>query len=556
MKDRTKDVKDAFNEANGSLRPLYDAMEDDFRMCLGDQFTDAQKEELAKKGRPAVVVNHLLKAMKLITGQQKQSKSDIKVFPVEGGDNLKADIYTQLLKWIMVNSGGQYYSSIAFENAVTCGIGWLTVDMDYSNDPLNGDIVIGSESPFRVAFDPYMKNPDLSDCGYILRRKYMPKKTAMATWQEQATEIDKIKASTASPSTFTVQTPYVPDDRGNYIYVTEMWYREYEERSYIFDPSSRNVIEIPKGQAPEGFQVFTRRVPVIRMAMTCQDEITLYDDYSPYNMNRYPFFPVFGYYFPDFNDWEWKVQGIVRAMKDIQREKNKRHSQTMAAILEMPFSGLMFEEGAINDESQLKKPGPGKLIKLNPGGIQKIQQIQPPNLPNALITLEKMDDENLFRVGPNPDLMGEMQDKGAPGITIQLRQKQGMTSIQDIFDNYSMSQKQLGKYIIEIVNKNFQPWKVERILGQPLPPDFAANMGNDRYDCIYDEVASNPTYRISNAMVVMEMMRAGLPVPPQVVIAMTDLPDAVKEMWLQALMPPPVPPGGPGVPPGPPMPPG
>jgi hypothetical protein len=218
--DKLKDQKTMWDDSYSILQPMFRAMEDDFAMALGDQWSESEKKELAGKGRPTLVLNHLLKAVKTVAGQQKQSRSDIRAFPVESSDGAMSDVYSQALKWIFTNCGGNYYNSLAFENAITAGLGWNVIDLEYDKDPLNGDFAIRSENPFWVVFDPNMKNPDLSDCGHIQRIRFLSKTSAASYYPDFAKDIEKLGDMTAS--NILVQQPNSSSTK-NLVYITETW---------------------------------------------------------------------------------------------------------------------------------------------------------------------------------------------------------------------------------------------------------------------------------------------------------------------------------------------
>jgi len=60
--------------------------------------------------------------------------------------------------------------------------------------------------------------------------------------------------------------------------------------------------------------------------------------------------------------------------------------------------------------------------------------------------------------------MVAMTEKGAPGITIQLRQRQGQTALQEVFDSLSYASKMLGRLLIRYIT-GFSKVKIKRILG-------------------------------------------------------------------------------------------
>jgi hypothetical protein len=137
----------------------------------------------------------------------------------------------------------------------------------------------------------------------------------------------------------------------------------------------------------------------------------------------------------------------------------------MAAINTMPHGGWMMQKNAIDDVSKLTEAGGSqKVIEVNPGK-EAPQPMKQAEIPIALINLEQMFDSDLRIVGANPDQLGEMGERGAAGITIQLRQKQGLTSSQEVFDSLSFSMRTIGRRLIHYITNNFSEAKIKRILG-------------------------------------------------------------------------------------------
>ena len=275
------------------------------------------------------------------------------------------------------------------------------------------------------------------------------------------------------------------------------------------------------------------------------------------------------------------------------------------------------DNNAVDDINVLRNSaGAAKVIVKNAG--KELSQITPPQIPSSIIQLEMMFKDDMLQIGSNPDMLGMMQEKGAAGVTIQLRQKQGMTSMQEPFDNLSFAIRNIGKQIIEIVTSEWNVAKIKRILGNNLPFDEEKELIQEqmeilskqiqeapehnvvplpepqtpeelqlaqqqvmsdedslagqeqmkmmqdqqaqdlqsemdevlkreeefwgkydevkktaRFDCIVSESASSPSQRMSNFMLLNEMGRNGTPVPPELLIELSDLPEETKEKFIQ-----------------------
>jgi len=553
-KDKIKDVKECFDKTATDLDGLMTQMEEDFQMYLGDQWEQADKERLEKEKRPILSINKIKKGIDVITGYQMQNRNEIKVRPIEGSDQALADVYTEVIKWVLTDGDSGFSQSQAFKNACIGGLGWLHPQLVYDDDIVNGDLIVTSESPFRMYFDPDLTHPGLRDCKYLIRHAWVDKDALKMDYPEYKKDIDAMKAG--NENAFKIQQPR--STTKNRMSVIEKWYREYEFKHFIHDATTNQITEwtkdmesigkikklieeypdemVPETETTYGqLTVIKRKLPVIKYIMVLENKLILSEGLSPYKSRQYPFIPVWGWFAPGFNDWEWKVQGIVRVLKDSQREVNKSRSAIMHAVMSMPLSGYWFEEGAVKDPADLKSAGGGvKTIAVKPG--KKVNELPPPTLPTSVAQIEQQHNLDMREMGPNPDLLGMIgggTGASAPGITLQLRQKQGIMSNQDVFESLSYANRRFGKFVIDIVNNHYSAEKISRIINRELPPQWEEAKENSRYDCMVDEVANSPTYRVMNFMVLTELAKQGLPVPMTTLVEATDLPMNTKQEIIQ-----------------------
>ncbi len=111
-------------------------------------------------GKFALTVNEVQPIILDIAGTQEENPLDYKVRNVKGGSQTIAEILTALAKNVMDKSMGLQEASRAFESGVSIARGFLHVDIEFDNDPLNGDFVIRELDPFMVLPDPTCKEYD------------------------------------------------------------------------------------------------------------------------------------------------------------------------------------------------------------------------------------------------------------------------------------------------------------------------------------------------------------------------------------------------------------
>jgi len=152
--------------------------------------------------------------------------------------------------------------------------------------------------------------------------------------------------------------------------------------------------------------------------------------------------------------------------------------------------------------------------------------------------------------GVNEELLGSATDDKA-GILSMLRQGAGLTTLQILFDQLDRSQKLLGGLILDIVQNNFTPGKVERIIEQEPSSEFY-NKAFGKYDAAVEEGVNTTTQRQMQFAQLMHLRDSGITIPDEVILEAStlqnkkDLIDAVvktneqqqqmQEMQLQAEM--------------------
>jgi len=111
-------------------------------------------------GKFSLTINEILPIILDIAGTEQENPLDYKVRNVKGGTQTLAEILSSLTKHVMDKSMGREKASMCFESGASIGRGILYVDIDYTKDPLNGDLIIKELDPFMVLPDPTCKTYD------------------------------------------------------------------------------------------------------------------------------------------------------------------------------------------------------------------------------------------------------------------------------------------------------------------------------------------------------------------------------------------------------------
>ncbi|GAG08108.1 unnamed protein product, partial [marine sediment metagenome] len=141
-----------------------------FDFYVGKQWDPVDLAKLKKEKRPALTVNHILSTLNLLSGMEREERNDIKVFPRKGGNQVVSEIFTGLCKHSMDMSDGEFEQSMSFLDGGIGGKGWLSLDISYEKDVINGDILLERRSFIDIKEDPNAKTYDINKSAkYVIR---------------------------------------------------------------------------------------------------------------------------------------------------------------------------------------------------------------------------------------------------------------------------------------------------------------------------------------------------------------------------------------------------
>jgi len=276
----------------------------------------------------------------------------------------------------------------------------------------------------------------------------------------------------------------------------------------------------------ENLKLFLMNNPTIRkqkvQKLTCKLAIcvnnrVMYNGKNPYNIDKFPFVPVIGYYQPELPYYEWRIQGVVRGLRDAQFILNRRQ-QILLDVLESQInSGLKVMEDSLVDDRDAFKAGQGQALfikKEAPMGMDSVQKIPPANVSPAFMEVINQMNQSMMDIsGVNEELLGSAEDDKA-GILSMLRQGAGLTTLQILFDNLDHSLKNLGNLEMDLIQNNFSPNKVSRIIQQPPTAEFY-NKTFGKYDCVVVEGTDTPTQKMQAFKQKLYLREIGIPIPTE-----------------------------------------
>jgi len=251
----------------------------------------------------------------------------------------------------------------------------------------------------------------------------------------------------------------------------------------------------------------------------------MFDGPNPYKIDKYPFVPVMAYYTPDLPYFEWRIQGVVRGLRDAQFLYNRRQQIQLDILESQVNSGVKVMEGSLVDDRDAFKTGQGQAMFIKkdaPAGLDSVQQFQAPQIPPGMFQMAEVLSKDLMEIsGVNEELLGSADDDKS-GILSMLRQGAGLTTLQTLFDNLDLSQKLLGQLQIDLIQKNFSPGKIKRIINEE-PSEKFYTKAFEKYDCQVTEGLNTANQRMLAFQQALHLKELGVPVPTTFLLEMSNM---------------------------------
>jgi hypothetical protein len=481
--------------------------------------------------------NRMRRIINMITGYQRQHRKSTMVTPVEQSSQQTSDQFTKLL--YHVNTHGNVLETIseAFEGAVIGGMNLLSTYLDYTSDPVNGDIKVDNVGYSAYLIDPYFKKKDMSDCQSLRTRKYLTRNQIMTLLPGREDEIKNLPGCGTKDGKFNfMPESYAYGQQDLFIY-DEFWYMSTRSQQVIVDTETGETIEW-KGDDEDlrdflhmyqGTIVVKNEIPSVKLAIVVQGKV-MYHGPNPMGIDNYNFVPVWAYYMPEIPYFPWRVQGVARGIRDAQYLYNRRVITSLDILESQINSGWKYKENALVNPKDVFLQGQGRGLAIkSEAQMTDAEQILPPQVPPSMLQLSEMLGNELQQIsGVSEELLGSATDDKA-GILSMLRQGAGLVTLQGLFDNLDQSQKLLGKLHLEMIQANWTPGKVSRILGEEPSQEFY-NRAFSKYDAVIEEAPLTATQKRLALQQRLYLLEMGVPIPMSDVLEYVQFSDKDKTM--------------------------
>jgi len=478
----------------------------------------------------------------MVTGYQRQHRKNIQYTPVEGSDQKTADQWSGLIKTVNKQNFIDEKFSDSCEHSLVAGLNMIQPYLDYTHDPINGDMKLKVWPWNSFMVDPYFREPDMSDANFIWFQQFISKEEAAITMSEYEDEIKRM--SPYNGTTARGRFYFLPENysvsRNNLLVMSFFWYKSRRKKKMLYNRVSGEITDFlgNKDELREfisrnrGYEVISHETSTWKNIITLNRKV-VYEGKNPLNVDSPPSIPVFWNYNPEMPSYRLRDRSLVFSLRDVNFLLNRRiilnHDISESSL----NTGWIRRENSIANEEILSKVGQGKDVIIKEGEHEDkpiseiIQKIQPNIVPPSDMELANQLVDLVYKVsGVNEELMGAADDDKAALLSM-LRQGAGLVTLQKYFDQWDRAFMLLGKMEMAIVQANWSPFKVWRIIGEP-PTEQFFNKNFQKYDCIVSEGLNTTVQRQQTFHVLFQLFQAGLPVDPQFLIDILDVPGKSK----------------------------
>lgn len=529
------------------------------------QWEEIDTENLESTDRPALTANVTHSTILTLLGYQRNNRTDMMYFPVEGGDQVISDVLGVITKVVLQQCNFFQEESDGFEQACIGGLGCFNIYVDYGEDP-DGKIIVEEIHRSKVLFGHHLKK-DLRDCEYVIKETWVSQEKLVKQYPDKE---DKIKNIIHDYQTIAVNSdPMVKnagEDGGVYyrdiyentdyakgiidvlnknIKMIERWMKEYYTEYIFIDTESSAAPEKLEGWKQEDINRL-KTIPDCRVVAASKHRmkvtrvaahIFLEEFKSEYSWNGFPIVPLYA------EKRGSKYFGKVEYVKSVQDNINKYLSVLADILNKMTTYGWFTDPDTFDTnedraafEETATTPGAVWTVKNIDRPPVKVEGSKYPAEMERTVSMILGLFDRLMNV--NTDFQG-MKTSAESGLAQQERKKQALLGNEYLFDNLSLCKKLMGKILVHMIQDVFSPDRMMRILDNEYQRETFELAGKKydaydkaelkriletadltKYDVYVEESAQSPSTMYTQFLVLADLKKAGANIPDDVFIEM------------------------------------
>ena len=458
--------------------------------------------------------NIIQQPVNMVTGYERQHRKGFMYQATEGGDNQTTDQYTKIITHVCNKGSVHEQKSKAKELSAISGMVLIQPYLDYSEDPLQGEIKIKIWEYNSFLVDPYFRSPDMSDAQFFWCQEYISKKEAEDRFPDK---LEQIRPMSGTPQRYG-NFYFLPENynmaRNDLMVLSYVWYKWKVKVKKLYSHSKNMFFDISKNADVDGIlynipdmEVIEVESPAWKLATVLNDQLVFQGD-NPLGFQTCPAIAYYWNYEPHI-DHDLRIRSLVRTMRDPQFLFNYKVITNNDIATATINAGWKRKVGAVANEDNLKKSGQGWDVLINPGyEMTDVEKIIPSAVPESdLVLAEQMKQLMYETSGINIENWSGQQDKQVSSLTVLLKQAANLMVFQKYFDQWDFSDKLLGELLLQIVLHNWSAEKVGLYIGEEPSAYFYSGIFS-KYQTMVEESDLTPTQQNLQAQQMMDINQA------------------------------------------------
>lgn len=588
QQDILHQVFEAERSVNAQFTDIWTEAKSNADIFKLKHWTDAEEGKIAKQNRIPWVFDRLSHPMNVLLGTQRSTRFDIYFYPRRDSDEQRTEILNATWKYFSDVGDYIHIESDVFQDGIISKYGVFGIEIDRRKD-LRGNLLVRRWPYDQVMWDLNARQYDLSDAQWMSVIEYVPRFDVLARYSDSKAKQDLIKSAGldttwATNNKIKIQYWYKPNR--DLLGLRTFYERDYVTKFFIWQKGTEEPEDAPYLTKKDAESEIKSRIAILDQARTSASATdpsalsvslpefqvlpvevqTIFrtkvmingvlEDRKRFEMDEWPI----TVYFPYFNDGDfWSA---VDRLKDPQKFLNRMYQQVDYAI------GTS-AKGALRVDPLVPKAAKDKILgnwgktgfafEAKQGQVELIEGrgVQP-----QLFSVIDRVEANLHESLGGANFEGLPQGASESGRAVLARQAQAGLDTFVPLDNLHRSKQNLGEKLVWfLVNEITEPRKL-RITGEPSElqslvqgnvatpsrnPNAAFIEINTKQentikdlevDVVVDQTAYSTTRNMAILASLTDAAKSGLltaPIPPQVVIQMLDLPQSLKQSWIQSL---------------------
>lgn len=505
----------------------------------GNQWTEEERQKLRERGQPDVTINRIKPRMDAIFGIQQALRVDTKAFPFGDKENEVAAI-SEFFRSIEKTSDFDSEESDAFEDMAITGRGWYEIKKHW--DGFTNQFYVCRVDYEDVVKDRFGREADLSDHKRIHKTLMMELEDAKSLFPDHADKLDAVvdqgpdlslpsdmhrdvrpdQYKSGSQSQELEDFNEFVDRERKRLRLVTTYYRSLEPKRLYFAPGETPIditdfddksIETLKLAKPGGEET-TQWAKKLNCAIFAWNILLEHrQDIRPHDQEaKFPFILVPGY----VERRSKREYGLVRQMKDPQREVNKRRSKLLHLL---NVNQVRFIDGAFTDEELARKEfvKPDGWIKINPIAVNEPVVVDKNlDLSQSHFLLLQQATQEVDNSAAGKEVEG--RGSAGSGREFQLRQQQATQPVRKLFSNLRAARRRVALYLLDEYLKDNPEADVMR------------------YDVIVEEAPESLNLNSETFEQLVGLARdAKMPIPIDMIIKVSPLAPNVKEEFMRRI---------------------